>query len=265
MERRHCVVIPKLGKCTYQTVSAYGPISLLSCFGKVFDAIAARQLSKATAACGAISNAQMGARAQNYTLDALLRVVDPIAYWLFQMHGILHSYPPRPGLLAYDIAGAFNNTHPVLLDQVLEQRRMPTYLRKWTRAFNEDRRLGFALDSRIEEPRPFRCGLPQGSPVSPILFLIYAASGKKNPVPTEACVGCVHPVGDAGTRARNATCERTCFRNATGERTCVCKATRMRTPRKLRTASIVQAASNRPFGRLRLVETATTVYKLIIA
>jgi hypothetical protein len=29
--------------------------------------------------------------------------------------------------------------------------------------------------------------------------------------------------------------------------------------------NIVQAVSNRPFGRLRLVETATTVYKLITA
>jgi hypothetical protein len=32
----------------------------------------------------------------------------------------------------------------------MEQRRIPTYLRNWTRAFNKDRRLGFALDSRIE-------------------------------------------------------------------------------------------------------------------
>jgi hypothetical protein len=70
--------------------------------------------------------------------------------------------------------GAFNNTHPALLDQVLEQRRMPTYLRNWTCAFNEDRRLSFALDSRIEEPHPSRCGLPQGSLVLPMLFLIYA-------------------------------------------------------------------------------------------
>jgi hypothetical protein len=176
----HCVVISKPGKGTYQTASAYRPISLLSCFGKVFEAIAARRLSTAAAACGAISNMQMGARVQHSAIDALLRVVDPIAYSLFQLHGVYHSQPPRPGLLAHDIAGAFNNTHPALLDQVLEQSRMPTYLRNWTRAFNEDRRLSFARDSRMEEPRPFRCGLPQGSPVPPILFLIYANAALEN-------------------------------------------------------------------------------------
>jgi hypothetical protein len=57
----HCVVIPKPGKGSYQTASAYRPISLLSCFGKVFEAIAARRLSKAAAACGAITETQMGA------------------------------------------------------------------------------------------------------------------------------------------------------------------------------------------------------------
>jgi ribonuclease HI len=107
-------------------------------------------------------------------------VVDPVAYSLSQSHSIAHSQAPRPGLLTHDISGAFNNTHPALLDQIMEQRCMPTYLRGWTRAFNSDRRLSFALDSMVEEPQPFRCGLPQGSPASPILFLIYANATLEN-------------------------------------------------------------------------------------
>jgi hypothetical protein len=174
------VVIPKPGKSTYQTASAYRPISLLSSVGKVFEAIAARRLITAAAACGAIADTQRGGRAQHPAFDGLLRVIDPVAYSLFQSHGILHFRPPRPGLLAHDIAWAFNNTHRALLDQVLEQRHMPTYLCDWTRAFNEDRRMSFALNSRIEEPQPCRCGLPQGSPVSPVLFLIYATAALEN-------------------------------------------------------------------------------------
>jgi hypothetical protein len=39
---------------------------------------------------------------------------------------------------------------------------------------------------RIEEPQPFRCGLPQGSPVSPILFLIYANAALEKESKAEA-------------------------------------------------------------------------------
>jgi hypothetical protein len=173
----HCVVIPKPGKSTYQTASAYRPISLLLFSGQVFEAIAVRHLSKAAAACGAVANTQMGACKQQSAINALLRVVDPVAYSLSQSHVILYLRPLRPEMLAHDIARAFNNTHPTLLDQVIEQRYMLTYLRNWARAFNKGRRMSFELDSRIEEPQPFRCGLPQESPVSPILFLIYANAG----------------------------------------------------------------------------------------
>jgi ribonuclease HI len=172
----HCVVIPKPGKGSYTTASSYRPISLLSCFGKVFEAVAARRLVQAAVRCGALAHTQMGARAQHSAIDALLRVLDPFAHSLSQIARNMKkgSTPPRPGMLTHDIEGAFNNTHPSLLDDVLRMRTMPTYLRNWVQAFNQDRRLGFGLDGCSEEPQPLRCGLPQGSPVSPVLFLIYA-------------------------------------------------------------------------------------------
>jgi ribonuclease HI len=171
-----CVVIPKPGKKSYTTAGSYRPISPLSCFGKVFETIAARRLVQAVVRYGALANTQMGARAQHSAIDALLRVLDPFAHSLSQIarNRKKGSTPPRPGMLTHDIEGAFNNTHPSLLDDVLRMRTMPTYLRYWVRAFTSDRRLGFALDACNEEPQPFKCGLPQGSPVSPVLFLIYA-------------------------------------------------------------------------------------------
>jgi ribonuclease HI len=172
----HCVVIPKPGKGSYTTANSYRPISLLSCFGKVFEAVAARRLVQAAVRCGALAHTQMGAHAQHSAIDALLCVLDPFDHSLSQIARNMKkgSIPPRPGMLTHNIEGALNNTHPSLLDDVLRMRTMPTYLWNWVRTFNQDRRLGFGLDGCSEEPQPLRCGLPQGSPVSPVLFLMYA-------------------------------------------------------------------------------------------
>jgi len=51
---------------------------------------------------------------------------------------------------------------------------MPLYLTRWVEAFNTDRQIAFGFDQQSEEPQPFRCGLPQGSPISSVLFLIFS-------------------------------------------------------------------------------------------
>jgi len=51
---------------------------------------------------------------------------------------------------------------------------MPQYLTEWVTAFKTDRKIAFGFDQQSEQPQPYRCGLLQGSPVSPALFLIYS-------------------------------------------------------------------------------------------
>jgi hypothetical protein len=51
---------------------------------------------------------------------------------------------------------------------------MPSYLCEWTRSFTTNRTLAFTFSEQLEDPKPFLCSLPHGSPASPILFLIYA-------------------------------------------------------------------------------------------
>ena len=123
--------------------------------------------------CGATHPSQMGAQPENSAIDALLRTITPIGNCISKKK-TTNWKPPRPAVLTHDIEGAFNQVHPSTHREVMEQRRMPLYLTKWVAAFNTNRKIAFGFDQQSEEPQPYRCGLPQGSPISPILFLVYS-------------------------------------------------------------------------------------------
>jgi ribonuclease HI len=175
-----CVVIPKPGKTRYDSAKSYRPISLLPCLSKIFDRVTALRLARAAARCGGISKTQMGARDKHSAIDALLRILTPMSSDL-SVKRTTGRNPTRPSLLALDIEGAFNNTNPHKLIQIMKQRKMPRYLCEWTRAFTTERKLAFCFDEMTENPKPFDSGLPQGSPASPLLFLIYANAMLENP------------------------------------------------------------------------------------
>jgi ribonuclease HI len=168
-----CVVVPKAGKPNYKTAKSYRPISLQSCLGKVQETLTAHRIARAAAACGATSPSQLGGRQNNSAIDAIVHLLDNIAPNL-SIPKKNTKIVDRISVLTHDIEGAFNNTHPKLLVQVMEQRGMPKYLINWTKAFTSDRTMSFSFDGKCEPQQPFISALPQGSPASPILFLIYA-------------------------------------------------------------------------------------------
>ena len=169
----NCVVIPKKGKANYNDPNSYRPISLLPCLGKLLETITAKRLALAATQTGATHPSQMGAMSDNSAIDALLRTITPIANTI-SIGRKSSKTIPRPAVLTHDIEGAFNQVHPTTLHDIMLQRRMPNYLTNWVAAFNSDRRLAFGFDQQTEKPQPYKCGLPQGSPISPILFLIYS-------------------------------------------------------------------------------------------
>lgn len=172
----NCVVIPKEGKSDYSAPKSYRPISLLSNTGKVLEKIMAKRVARAAVAVGAMSSTQYGAVEQRSAIDALFALLHPASKWLQipkkTTGGDRHAL--RPTLLANDISGAFNNTDPACLIQLMRARKMPNYMIEWTQSFTQGRTLSFCFDGKTEEPQDFAAGLPQGSPISPVLFLIYA-------------------------------------------------------------------------------------------
>ena len=56
---------------------------------------------------------------------------------------------------------------------ILKDLKLPLSLILWIESFLSDRVIRLTFDGQIELFKPIRTGIPQGSPISPILFLIY--------------------------------------------------------------------------------------------
>jgi ribonuclease HI len=75
--------------------------------------------------------------------------------------------------LFLDIKGAFDYVSKARLIQTLTDLHLPKPLISWVNYFLTDRSIQLAFDSQTGPATGITTGIPQGSPVSPILFLLY--------------------------------------------------------------------------------------------
>ena len=78
-------------------------------------------------------------------------------------------------LLSLDVAGAFDNVSYKRLLHNLRMRRTPTFITKWVASFLSDRKTSITLRGKTSELEEVETGIPQGSPISPVLFLFFNA------------------------------------------------------------------------------------------
>ncbi len=80
----------------------------------------------------------------------------------------------HPSAVFLDVSGAYDNVlHKILIRQ-LRIRGVPEYLARWIRSFLLEREVVLSWDGKSKSIRIY-CGIPQGSPLSPILNLFYNA------------------------------------------------------------------------------------------
>jgi hypothetical protein len=164
-KRAKTVVLAKPGKspATYRTAKGYRPIALLPTLGKVLEAIMAKRVAEAAEWNGLLPDEQMGNRAGRSTELAVRLVVAQVQEAWRQ--GATTS------LLQLDISGAFDTINHTRLLDTLRAYGFPGWLVRWIKAWLEDRRATLFFDGQATEPIPVRAGVPQGSPLSPILFI----------------------------------------------------------------------------------------------
>ena len=76
-------------------------------------------------------------------------------------------------LLSLDISGAFDTINPTRLLDVLRKKGFPGWIVHWIRAFMTNRKTTLVIQGHETTIFSILAGIPQGSPLSPILFLFY--------------------------------------------------------------------------------------------
>lgn len=78
-------------------------------------------------------------------------------------------------LLLLDVSGAYDNVSRERLLHNLRKRQVDENIVRWIDSFLRDRSTTLKLQEYTASSAPIRTGIPQGSPVSPILYLFYNA------------------------------------------------------------------------------------------
>jgi len=166
-KRASGVVILKPGKDDYMQLKAYRSISLLSCMGKVVEKAVAELLSEETERRGLLSDGQFGSRKGRAAIDSAAIMADRAhAAW---KNGHI------TGVLLRDIKAAFPSVAKGRLVNLMKVRQMDRDLIQWTESVFSDRTVEMIIEGNALERHPVEAWVPQGSPVSPILFAIYTS------------------------------------------------------------------------------------------
>ncbi|PNP55723.1 hypothetical protein FNYG_15459 [Fusarium nygamai] len=144
---------------------AWRPISLLSCLGKGLERLIARRLAWAAVYFGVLHPQQAGALPKRSATDLVTALI----------HDIEEAFARNKvvTLVTIDILGAFDTVMRNRLVLRLREQGWPNHLARWVESFMMERSARVRYQDTTTPLYPLQCGLPQGSPVSPILFLLY--------------------------------------------------------------------------------------------
>jgi len=159
------IVIPKPGKPDYSRIRAYRVISLLDVIAKLVERMAAHLIADHLERSKGLHEGQFGCRKRRSCVDAVATL----------MNRTQQEWDNKrvAGALFMDVKSAFNNVSKAHLGRRMEALGLEPDLIRWTTSFMPDRQVKIVLDGEMGEATPVDTGIPQGSPVAPILFTTY--------------------------------------------------------------------------------------------
>ena len=155
--------VPKKGESS--SPSNYRPIALTSILSKVMETLINRQLMKYLEERKLLNDRQYGFRSKRSTGDLM-------AYLTEKWNQSLHFFGESK-IIALDISKAFDRVWHQALISKMRAFGIDDCLLRWISNFLSNRSIQVVLDGYKSDTHYINAGVPQGSVLSPTLFLIF--------------------------------------------------------------------------------------------
>jgi len=162
------VVLRKPGKPNYADPKAYRPIALSNTIGKALEAVIATRISYMVEVYSLLPQTHVGGRRGRSCEHAIHLLLE-------QVHASWRTGALASILLTLDVSGAFDNAAHERLIHNPRRRKVPANAINWIASFLRHRITDILLMEGATGQFTTDTGIPQGSPLSPILYLFYNA------------------------------------------------------------------------------------------
>ena len=164
-EWKHSKILPLHKKGDVNAIKNYRPISILPVLSKILERIVHKQLHDYLVSNDVLSNAQFGFRPGHTTASALGALTDT---WLRAIDD-----GQIVGALFVDLKRAFDTVDSSILLDKLKKIGLSSSAISWFRSYLTNRKQQVSIRQTLSNERYLSVGVPQGSILGPLLFLIY--------------------------------------------------------------------------------------------
>ena len=162
----HVTPILKISSLDKEVFKTYRPVSNLNFISKIFEKVEAAQLQTHLDEAGLMTAFQSAYRKHHSTENAILIIPNDIL--LNMAKGSVTA------LTLLDLSTAFNNIdHTILLDKLNGYYGISELTLGWFKSYLSGRPHSVKVGSTLSHPVALQYGVPQGSVLGPVLFLLY--------------------------------------------------------------------------------------------